>query len=335
MGKSFVGNVLLYSTLTWLWLLFAMSPMLAFVWFFQNYHPGLITSFNLFLVSMIGTIGFVYLLSPLLSALAPPKLELKHSQWEFAFEVIKWLKAHEATCATIMMSGLLAVFVPMEFIWVWLNSVGLLASAFQAFVFLFALVLPFFLIPAHFISCLYDSVVRPRKISGITQLSRIIDALYSKPECTGEALEAAKRRSVSIPNKRIKLLAASLLASVVLELVLLQLIELRYVSQQVEIILPFAMAAQMVVLFIVMSVGGEKKTELDLWIDRDKKTESGRPKPKQKQHAGQFGLSLRKSIGIAGKTIANIERNWFYRLLTIIGIVMSLILTVLELLRLI
>jgi len=297
--------------------------MLAFVWICQDYHLGPITDFNFFLISMTGTMGLFYLLSPLLKALAPPKLELKRSQWEFAFEVIKWLKAHETACAALMMGGFVAVFVPMEFTWVWLNSIGLLASALTAIVLLFTLAFPFFLMPACFVTCIYDSVVRPGKISGINQLSKIINAIYSKPECTGEALEAAKLRSVSMPKKRVRWLAVPLLASLVFELVLLQLIELGYISKQIETIMPFIVTAQMVVLLFVMFVGGKKKTELDLWIDRNKQEESARLVIKQ--NLGQFGSSVRKSIVTAKKTITNIERNWFYRLMTIIGVILGIL----------
>jgi hypothetical protein len=327
MAKSFVRSVITYSTLMWAWMLLALSPMFALAWICQEFHPGMITSFNLFLVCMMTTMGLFYLLGPLLGALAPPKLELKHSQWEIAFEVIKWLKKHEIACVTLIMGSLVAVFVPMEFLWAWFNSIGLLASAFSAFVLLFTLILPFFIMPSFFVSCIYDSVVHPKKISGISQLSKIINEIYSKPEWTGEALEAAKHRSVLI-SKRARWLAVPLLASLVFELALLQLIELGYISKQIETIMPFVMIAQMLLLGLLMFAGAKKKTELDLWFDKNKQEST---RLTTKSSSKQFNFRLGKSIEAAKKAVINIEENWFYRLMVITGVVLGLLLTVLAL----
>ena len=325
MIKYFLREVIVYLVKIWGSLLLIMSPVFLFSWLFDNFDFGIITRFNMFLLCIAGVFGVIVLMGHVQISskeIKEPKMKLNRAQWDTALGVISWFQSHELGALMLILLGFFIVCMPVFWIWAQLYLIGALNSYLSAFGFLVLLILPFFLFPAILISSIHESVIHPEKPS-LNQIYRIISTLYSGEEVTGETLEIAKKRFISLPSKRSKIVGTGLLVVLASMLVLLELIELGYVSETYMQYTFYVYLAIFVFTIAMLMIRGKKKSELDEWIGSS--NGEGAPEKNSTSNIKNIKFDNFRSNSRLKLAVTEIEKNSVYRLAVIIGSLITLI----------
>ncbi len=322
MSSIFLRNAVSFSIRMWFFLLLLMLPMITLAALTDIYELGLISWFNLFMISIVATLGLTRYLSLSFKDMQEPKFKMKHWQWNFAIETMAWLERHEFVTASLSMLGLFIIFVPFNIIWIWLVSAGIIHSATTSMIFLVVLVLPFFIVPSSILFGVYESTVHPEEAS-LSQITEIVEKIFAVHQLTGEALERVKRTWVTTLDGRTRKIAILMLISLAVLLGALQFVELGLLPQKVLDFIFFYMIAQVILMFLLL-FSGNKKSELDLLIE----SEEG----KSNEDIKQFRFLVGKMSSDCEKLLDEIKSSWWYKLIIVLGGLLSFLATILRLL---
>lgn len=330
---DFLKESTLYSLRLWIFLTLLMLPMVAFAYLVEAHEFGPISRFNLFMLSLTIALGLTSRLSSLISS-PVPRMNIKLWQWKFGIELLAWFKKHELANSSLVMLSLLIVFIPLNGLWVWLVSAGVISSGSSAFICLILLLLPFFLVPSGIITITYESIINPQKPS-LPQIKEIVEKVYAPSQLTGETLERAKKTWIRIPGKKARIIAQIMvipvLAMLLVTLVVMQLVELKLLSQNaIVIIQPLWIFGSILMLFIYVLAPffGEKKTKLDTLFESEEIANVGTELSGITRRLKSFTKRILDAIE---RILDRIKNSVLYKLMAVLGVMLGLLASVLRL----
>lgn len=330
---DFLKESALYSMRLWIFLTLLMLPMIAFAYLIEAHEFGPVSRFNLFMLSLTITLGLTSRLSSLISS-PVPRMNMKLWQWKFGIELLAWLKKHELATFSLLMLSLLIIFIPLNSLWVWLVSAGVISSGISAFICLILLLLPFFLVPYGIIAMTCESIIKPEKPS-LPQIKEIVEKVYAPNQLTGETLERAKKTWIRIPGKKARIItqimAIPVLAMLLVTLVVMQLVELKLLYQNaIVIIQPLWILGSILVLFVYVWAPffGEKKTKLDILFESEEIANVGRELSEITKRLKSFTKRILDAIE---RILDRIKNSVLYRLMAVLGVILGLLASALRL----
>lgn len=302
-------------------------PLIASTWLIDLYNLGPVAKINTFALSLMLSMLFLGILSRLkpLCLANIPRFELKRAHWETAMDIIAWIRRHDMVCFFAAVMGLATYSVPLNAVWLWLLSLHIFVSTSSAIALFFGFILISFLVPTMIVQIAYTSIVKPKKAS-VKQMNRIIGTIYSDRQLTGEMLEKSKKTMIRVPTKRMKIMLIPIIVMMVTADIVLQLIEMRFIPEKIVIYVP-ALILPCFLMLLPMFFMGKKKTELDViwneqWKQKSQKTDDRRVK------------SVRQIIRRIKKSAVRIKNSLWYNVLVTLAKFLSLVISILELLKL-